>query len=210
MFGFDWQKGGPWDSKGIQGVVRWLNDVWDIVTAYQPPETGDPAAERDIDRKLHQAIKRVTDGLENFSFNTSIAGLMSLRNDLKDFIRAGNVGAAAWRDAVQVMLRLMAPFTPHIAEELWAQQGHPYSIHQQSWPEYDAARAAEDLVTLVIQINGKVRDRVDVAAEISEADAQAVALSREIVQKALNGGSPRKIIFVPSRGGQEPKINLVI
>ncbi len=210
MFGFDWQKGGPWDSKGIQGVVRWLNDIWEIVSGYQPPQTGDAAAERDIDRKVHQAIRKVTDGLENFSFNTSIAGLMSLRNDLKDFIRAGNVGAAAWRDAIQVMLRLMAPFTPHIAEELWAQQGHPYSIHQQSWPEYDAARAAEDLVTLVIQINGKVRDRVDVVAEISEADAQAAALASEIVQKALNGGAPRKIIFVPSRNGQEPKINLVV
>ncbi|MCA0455550.1 MAG: leucine--tRNA ligase [Chloroflexi bacterium] len=210
MFGFDWQKGGPWDSKGIQGAVRWVNDVWDIVTGYEPPATGNAEAERDIERKVHQTIKRVADGLENFSFNGSIAGLMKFRNDLKDVMKAGNVGAAAWREAIKNMLLLMAPFTPHIAEELWAQQGHGYSVHQQLWPEYDQAKAAEDMVTLVIQINGKVRDRIDVPAGISEADANAAAMNSEAVQKALNGGSPKKVIFIAARNGQEPKINVVV
>ncbi len=210
MFGFDWQKGGPWDSKGIQGAVRWVNDVWDIVTGYQPPATGDAEAERDIERKLHQCIKRVMDGLENFSFNGSIAGLMKFRNDLKDVMKAGNVGATAWREAIQNMLLLMAPFTPHIAEELWAQQGHGYSVHQQAWPEYDQATAAEDMVTLVIQINGKVRDRIDVAAGISQEDATTAAMNSEAVQKALDGGSAKKVIFIAARNGQEPKINVVV
>jgi len=210
MFGFDWQKGGPWDSKGIQGAVRWVNDVWDIVTGYQPPATGEAEAERDIERKLHQAIKRVADGLENFSFNGAIAGLMKFRNDLKDVMKAGNVGADAWREAIKNMLLLMAPFTPHVAEELWAQQGYSYSVHQQSWPEYDAAKAAEDMVTLVVQINGKVRDRVEVAAGISEAEAHAAAMNSESVQRALNGGTPKKVIFIASRNGQEPKINVVV
>ncbi|MBI1278900.1 MAG: leucine--tRNA ligase [Anaerolineaceae bacterium] len=210
MFGFDWQKGGPWDSKGIQGVVRWINDVWDIVTGYQPPATGNAEAERDIERKLHQAIRRVADGLENFSFNGSIAGLMKFRNDLKDVMKAGNVGAAAWREAIKNMLLLMAPFTPYVAEELWAQQGYDYSVHQQNWPVYDEAKAAEDTVTLVVQINGKVRDRVDVPAGISEAEANAAAMNSESVQRALNGGSPKKVIFIAGRGGQEPKINVVV
>jgi leucyl-tRNA synthetase len=210
MFGFDWQKGGPWDSKGIQGVVRWVNDVWDIVTGYQPPEVGDAEAERNIERKVHQTIKKVTDGLENFSFNTGIAGLMAFRNDLKDFIKAGSIGAEKWRESMGTMLLLMAPFTPHMTEELWAQQGHPYSIHQQSWPEYDAAKAAEDMVTLVVQINGKVRDRVDVPAGISEAEAHAAVMERESVRKALSGSQPKKVIFVPARNGQEPKINVVV
>ncbi|MBL8118557.1 MAG: class I tRNA ligase family protein, partial [Anaerolineae bacterium] len=210
MFGFDWQKGGPWDSKGIQGVVRWVNDVWDIVTGYQAPAQGDAEAERTLERKLHQTIKKVSDGLENFSFNTSIAGLMGFRNDLKDAMRAHNIGQSVWREVVGQMLRLMAPFTPHITEELWAQQGHGYSIHQQSWPVYDSAKAAEDTVTLVVQVNGKVRDRIDVPAGITEADAQSAALASENVQKLLNGGSPRKVIFVPARSGQEPKINVVI
>jgi leucyl-tRNA synthetase len=210
MFGFDWVKGGPWDSKGIQGVVRWINDAWDIVTTYQPPATGDAEAERDLERKLHQAIKRVADGLENFSFNGSIAGLMKFRNDLKDVMKAGNIGADAWGEAIKNMLLLMAPFTPHVAEELWAQQGHEYSIHQQMWPEYDAAKAAEDMVTLVVQINGKVRDRVEVPAGISEAEAHAAAMNSEPVHKALAGNLPKKVIFVASRNGQEPKINVVV
>ena len=210
MFGFDWIKGGPWDSKGIQGVVRWINDIWDIVTTYQPPATGDAEAERDIERKVHQCIKRVADGLENFSFNGSIAGLMKFRNDLKDVMKAGNVGAEAWRAAIRDMLLLMAPFTPYITEELWAQQGHGYSIHQQLWPTYDAAKAAEDMVTLVVQVNGKVRDRVMVPAGISEEDAHAEAMKSESIQRASNGGAPKKVIFIAARNGQEPKINVVV
>ena len=210
MFGFDWQKGGPWDSKGIQGVVRWLNDVWELVTTAQPPAQGDPDADRHINRRVHQTIKKVTDALENFSFNTGIAALMALRNELKTAQRDGRVSQAAWSEAVRQMLLLMAPFTPHIAEELWVRQGHPYSIHQQSWPAYDAAAAAEDLVTLVIQVNGKVRDRVQVPADVSEDAARQAALASESVQRALNGGQPKKVVFVPSRNGQEPKINVVV
>jgi len=120
------------------------------------------------------------------------------------------VGAAAWQAAIRDMLLLMAPFTPHITEELWAQQGHGYSIHQQSWPAYDQAKAAEDMVTLVVQINGKVRDRVEVAAGISEEEANTAAMNSDAVQKVLNGGSPKKVIFIAARNGQEPKINVVV
>jgi leucyl-tRNA synthetase len=210
MFGFDWQKGGPWDSKGIQGVVRWVNDIWDLVTGYSAPSQGDAEAERDIQRKLHQSIKKVTDGLENFSFNTSIAGLMALRNELKAATREQKLGAASWGEAVHMMLRLMAPFTPHIAEELWAQQGHGFSVHQQDWPVYDAALAAEDVVTLVFLVNGKVRDREEVPAAITQDEAYALALSRPSIQKQLNGATPKKVIFIPGRADQGPKINLVI
>jgi leucyl-tRNA synthetase len=210
MFGFDWIKGGPWDSKGIQGVVRWLNDVWDLVTGYEPPKQGDAQAERDNERRVHQTIKRVTDSLENFSFNTGIAGLMSLRNDLRSATRENKIGAAAWRETARTMLLLMSPFTPHIAEELWAKQGQPYSIHQQAWPEYDADKAAEEMVTLVVQVNGKVRDRLQVPADIGEEDAKKLALESEGVRRMLNGGQPKKLIYIAARGGQEPKINVVV
>ncbi len=210
MFGFDWIKGGPWDSKGIQGVVRWINDVWDIVTTAQPPAQGNPDAERQIERRVHQTIRKVTDALENFSFNTGIAGLMALRNELKAAQRDGSVGAAAWREAIRTLLLLMAPFTPHIAEELWARQGHPYSVHTQDWPQFDADKAAEDMVTLVVQVNGKVRDRLEVPAGISAAEAEQLALTSDAVSKLLNGGQPRRVIFVEARNGQEPKINVVV
>ena len=210
MFGFDWLKGGPWDSKGIQGAVRWVNDVWEMVTTTTVPAQGDPDVERTLERRVHQTIKRVSDGLETFSFNSSIAGLMKFRNDLRELVKTGGVGESAWREAVRDMLLLMSPFTPHIAEELWAQQGHAYSIHQQSWPEYDADKAAEDVVTLVVQVNGKVRDRIEVPAGVEQAEAERLSLASEAVQRQLDGGQPKKMIFISARNGQEPKINVVV
>jgi leucyl-tRNA synthetase len=210
MFGFDWIKGGPWDSKGIQGVVRWINDVWDMVTTTKVPVGGNNETERTLERRMHQTIKRVTDGLENFSFNGSIAGLMKFRNDLRELVKSGGVGQQAWTEAVKTMLLLMAPFAPHITEELWTQQGYGYSIHQHRWPEYDAEKAAEEVVTLVVQVNGKVRDRITVSAGISEDEAKAKALASDSVHKQLNGSEPKKVIFIAGRNGQEPKVNVVI
>ncbi len=199
MFGFDWQKGGPWDSKGIQGVVRWVYDVWDIVTLHQPPAEGDAAAERNLERRVHQTIKQVQDGLENFSFNGAIAGLMKLRTDLKDVIKDNKVGAAAWREAIKSMLLLMAPFTPHLAEELWEQQGHGYSVHQQRWPVFDAAKAAEAMLELAVQINGKVRDKIVVAPDADDATIQSAALATEGAVKYMDGKPAKKVMYVKGR-----------
>jgi leucyl-tRNA synthetase len=111
---------------------------------------------------------------------------------------------------MRTMLLLMAPITPHIAEELWAKLGLPYSIHQQSWPQFDAAQAAEDEVTLVVMRNGKPIDRVQVAAGIGEAEARAAALASGGAQRALNGGEPKRVIFIPGHGTLEPKVNIVV
>jgi leucyl-tRNA synthetase len=206
MFGFDWVKGGPWDNKNVLGPRRWVEDVWDIAHA-DAPELGDPAVERHIERRVHQAIERVSIGFEAFSFNTAIAALMALRNDLKTAVREGKLGKAAFREAMSIALRLMAPITPHIAEELWAKLGFPYSIHTQDWPVYDAAKAAEDVVDLVIMTNGKVRGHVSVPANIGEEDAKQAALESEAAQKVLEGATPRRVIFI---GGREPKVNIVL
>jgi leucyl-tRNA synthetase len=202
MFAFDWQKGGPWNSQQIQGVVRWLNEIWGVIAGDAPAapieaEEGDATALR---RKAHQTIERVTDGLEDFSFNTAIAALMELKNAMQAAKRTTVYGTATWNEAVDICLRLMAPFTPHIAEELWARAGKPYSVHQQPWPEYDADAAAEETITLVVQVMGKVRDRIEVPAGISETDAKALALASEKVQKFTDGKTPRKVIYVAGRG----------
>jgi leucyl-tRNA synthetase len=210
MFGFDWQKGGPWNPQQISGVVRWLNDVWEIVNGKAPSIKGDPDAERDLERKVHQAIARVGDSLERFSFNTAISGLMTLRNDLQAVASAGKVGAAAWKDALRTMLLLMAPITPHVAEELWSRTGGEYSVHNQAWPTYDPAKAKEDTVALVIMINGKPRAEAQVAADIGQQEAEQIALSSEAAQRYLNGATPKKVIFIAGRGGQEPKVNIVM
>ncbi len=210
MFGFDWSKGGPWNSQQIQGVVRWLNDVWEICTAAPPTSAGDAAGEREVERSLHVTIAKVGEGLETFSFNTTIAALMTLRNDLKAALRDNQLGEATWRATLRDMLLLMAPFTPHIAEELWARLGFGYSIHQQAFPQYDADKARSETTPLVIMKNGKPVGHILVSADITEADAQAAALASEIAKRFLNGGAPKKVVFVPGRNGMEPKVNIVV
>jgi leucyl-tRNA synthetase len=209
MFGFDWAKGGPFDSGGMQGVARWLQDVWSIVTAADPDD-GDPAREALIERRLHQTIDRVQRGLDDFSFNTAIAALMAFRNDLRAALRDGALGREAWKATVESMILLLAPFAPHTAEELWERHGGDFSVHAQPWPVFDPAKAIEDTMTLVVLVNGKVRDRVDVAADVGEDEAREIGLTTEGARRYLAEKEPRKVIFIPARQGQEPKLNIVV
>jgi leucyl-tRNA synthetase len=117
----------------------------------------------------------------------------------------GIAGTDEWNEAVAIYLKMMAPVTPHIAEELWAFMGKPYSIHQQRWPEVDDAATVEEMITLIVQVNGKLRDRISVPADISEEAAKLAALNSEIVQKFLEGKPPKKVIVVPHR-----LVNIVI
>jgi leucyl-tRNA synthetase len=207
MFGFDWEQGGPWDEHQIKGVVRWLNEVWEMVHA-AVSGAADANAEREIERKAHQTILKVQNNLEAFKFNVVIASLMELRNHLKEAVKRG-ISKQSFDETVNVMLRLMAPVTPHIAEELWAYMGWPYSIHQQAWPEYDPAIAKEDEIALVVMVNGKPRENVMVSPEISEEEAKAKALATASVKALLNGNEPKRVIFIAG-GGREPKVNIVI
>ncbi len=212
MFGFDWVKGGPWDSKGIKGPRRWLEDVWELVMAGAPSGSGDPEVERHVERVVHQTIRKVSRDLENFSFNTAIAAQMVLKNEVQAAVRDGKIGAEAWREAIRVMLLLMAPVTPHIAEELWDEVGGAYSIHQQAWPRYDEAKAAEDVTTLVVMKNGKPIDRIEVSVDISEDEAKSLALASGGAKRVLDGNPPKRVIYIAGRGANnvEPKVNIVV
>ncbi|MCA9909677.1 MAG: class I tRNA ligase family protein, partial [Anaerolineae bacterium] len=210
MFGFDWSKGGPWNSQQISGVVRWINDIWEICTAEPPQSIGDPDTERMIERRIHQTIAKVSEGMEAFSFNTTIAALMAFRNDLKAAIRDDKLSEPVWRDALKQMLLLMAPIAPHITEELWEQLGFPYSIHQQDWPVYDAEKAKSETTTLVIMKNGKPVGHIEVPVDIEAEAAQQAALASDAAKRFLNGGKAKKVVFVPGRNGMEPKVNIVV
>ena len=113
--------------------------------------------------------------------------------------RAELEGTPAWEAAVDTLLKLTAPITPHVAEELWERRGRRYSINQQSCPEYDAAAAAEDLITIVVQVNGKVRDRVQVPAGASEPEVKAAALASEGARRNMDGREPRQVVYVAGR-----------
>jgi leucyl-tRNA synthetase len=129
MFFTKWDQGGPWNYDGIKGPQRLLNDVWTVATAVYQPASPDDSATRALRRKTHQVIRKVTQDMEEFTFNTAIAALMELRNMLLQAHKAKNVTAAAWNEAVDSFLLLLAPIAPHITEELWAQRGGAYSIH---------------------------------------------------------------------------------
>ncbi len=160
---------------------------------------------RNLRRKLHQTLRRVTHDFENFEFNTIVSGLMELLNDMYKAREQGAGGTPEWAEAQDIYLRMMAPVAPFVSEELWARLGKPYSLHQQPWPQVDEQAAAEDEITLVLQINGKVRDRVQVPADITPDQARSFALTSATVQKYLGGQEPRKVILVPGK-----LVNIVI
>jgi leucyl-tRNA synthetase len=203
MFGWRWEQGGPWDPNGIEGVVRWLNRVWTCVL--EEPATSDrrQAASTDdaiaLRRKTHQTIAAVTKDMESFSFNTAIARLMELTNALMKAKETAVHGTEAWQEAVESLVLMLAPCCPHVAEELWAHIGGSYSVHQQSWPVWSEELAAEEVITLVVQVNGKVRDRLEVPVDIGEEEAKELALTSDGVQRHVEGLTVRKVIYVPGR-----------
>jgi leucyl-tRNA synthetase len=153
----------------------------------------------ELRRSTHKTIKRVTDDMEAFTFNTIIAGLMEFTNALQKAKQTAIYGTEAWEEAIETLLLLLAPCCPHIAEELWTRIGRPYSVHQQSWPAFNADLAADEVITLIVQINGKVRARIEAAVDITEEAAREAALSDENVRRHIGDREIRKVIYVPGR-----------
>jgi len=202
MFVGPWELGGEWNDSGIVGISRWLNRVWNLVTMNYTPACRDvisPEEEKEFLHITHKTIKKVTADLEKFRFNTMLASLMEFTNYLSKVKEGGTVSDSLWRDAINCFLLLLAPTAPHLAEELWTRSGRPYSIHNQAWPEYDSELAREKEITLIIQVNGKLRDKVLVPASISEAEAKELALGRKRVQTYIDGKKLINVIYVPKR-----------
>ncbi|KPK24415.1 MAG: leucine--tRNA ligase, partial [Dehalococcoidia bacterium SG8_51_3] len=199
MFIGPWELGGEWNDRGIVGISRWLNRVWSLVATDYACLAVDAEAEKGLLHLTHKTIKEVTVDLERFRFNTMLASLMEFSNYLSKVKETRTVSDSVWREGIGYLLRLLAPAAPHLAEELWNITGHPYSVHNQSWPEYVEELAKEEEVTLVIQVNGRVRDKVLVAASIGEAEAKELALGRERVRAYVGGRMPTRIVYAPKR-----------
>jgi leucyl-tRNA synthetase len=148
---------------------------------------------------LHKTVKRVIADVDRFKFNTALAALMELTNAMARAWEQGGVDGATWREGVQSLLLLLAPIAPHITEELWERTCHPYSIHQQPLPTWDEALAADEVITLVVQVNGKVRDRLQAPADISEEEAKRLALASERVRSFTQGKRVERVVYVPGR-----------
>ncbi|QYJ16188.1 Leucine--tRNA ligase [Rubrobacter xylanophilus DSM 9941] len=201
MFIGPWDEGGPWDPGGIEGVARWLRRAFNLVAGEEVSEAeADP---RELSRRTHRLVKRVTECLESFRFNTAIAALMEHTNYLLAI--KGEAEEGEWREAMRTFLLVLAPFAPHHAEEMWEILGEEYSVHEQAWPRWDEELVREETVTLVVQVNGKLRDRVEAPAGVDEGQARELALASERVRAHIEGKELRKTVYVPGR-----LINLVV
>jgi leucyl-tRNA synthetase len=210
MFIAPWERGGDWNDSGISGVYRWLNRIWNLVLDGYTPGAGSaeqnrPKSEQDLNRLVHQTIKSTGEDLEKMRFNTLISSLMEMTNYLDDVRSKGAVGLAAWNDALEKLMLLIAPTAPHLAEELWTRTGHEYSIHNQGWPAWSEEMIKVEQVTLVIQVNGKLRDRFAVPVSISEEAARKLALESPRVRPHLEGKQLVNAVYVPGK-----LVNLVV
>jgi len=193
----------------IDGMSRFLGRVWRLATGQvappQPTADGAGAPAGDLEQATHRLIARVSDDYERWSYNTAVAACMEFTNLLNKHVQAGASGAVLDR-AIDTLLLLMAPMTPHITAELWEQRHGPGAhIHTQSWPQADPALVAVATETMVVQVDGKVRDRIEVAADVAEKEMQRLALASERVQAALGGQEPFRVVTRPPR-----LVNLVV
>jgi leucyl-tRNA synthetase len=198
MFLGPYQEGGDFRDSGLQGPFGFLGRLWDTIVPAE--ELGDAPATGALEQKLHATIQKVTEDIAALRYNTAIAAMMEYLNAVREGGRAAN------RSEVESLVPLVAPFAPHIAEELWERLGHVSSLFEApSWPDYDPAKAIADTIEMVVQVNGKVRARLPLARGVAQEAAQAAALADENVARFLDGTRVRKLIFVPDR-----LINLVV
>ena len=205
MFIGPWDQGGPWNSRGIEGIVRFQQRLWRSCLDAAAASGGAHPADAGLRRALHQAIARVSGDMDRFAFNTAISALMTLLNEVGSYRDAGGNSGELLREVMSALTRMIAPMAPHQAEEMWRRLGGSGSVHLQAWPEPDADQLRQERVTVVVQVNGKVRDRVEVPVDAPEDEVRAAALASAKVQAALGGRPATKVIAVPNR-----LVNLVV
>jgi leucyl-tRNA synthetase len=208
-----------WSDTGVEGCARFVNRVWRLMVEVEPlvagaeagPEGPGDGRALDLRRLTHRTIKKVTDDIErDFQFNTAIAALMEVVNGLYKFMAERSPGgpsseAAALKEAARALVLLLAPFAPHVAEELWSRLGERPSVAAQPWPRYDPALVVSDRMTIPIQVNGKLRSKIDVPADWTEDQVVAMAGQDAKLIEWLQGKTPRKVIYV-----QKKLLNFVV
>lgn len=192
LFCGPWEEGGDFSDRPLNGVVRFNTRLWSLLDRKTPEGPGG------VDlRPLDQAIHKVGQHIENLKFNTALAELMTLSNWLRSV--ADNMDADDWAQACRVIVLLLAPIEPFLAEELWARRGETESVHAQHWPSYDPQALVTDIVTLPVQVNGKVRATVEVERTAEQDSVTEKVLSEPAVREALGGAEPSRVVYVPGR-----------
>ena len=191
-----------WSSRGIAGVYRFLNRVWTLVQEYDEAEKVD-TKNADLVALTHRTIKKVTDDYRRLSFNTAIAALMEYVNELYKMKTGGF--SSEWQHSLEALIQLLAPIAPHIGAELWQQLGHNSQLDFDQWPTWDETLLVADMMMIIVQVNGKVRAKVNIASDSDEEAVKTAALAESNVVKFLDGKAPVKVIYIPGR-----LVNIVI
>lgn len=186
-----------WSSKGIAGVYRFLNRVWTLVQEFDESDKSGSADSKKLDTVTHATTKKVTNDMRRLSFNTAIAALMEYVNELYKLKTDGYT--ADWQQALETLIQLIQPFAPHMAAELWQQLGHDTQLDFKSWPQWDESKIISNTMTIIVQVNGKLRAKLEVAVNMPEEDVKAAALADEHVQSFVGDKKPTKVIYVPGR-----------
>jgi leucyl-tRNA synthetase len=207
-----------WSDKGVEGADRFLNRVWRFVTEnlelIENAEAEVEAESLDKDAKtlyrtMHASIKKVSQDVgQRLNFNTAISAIMELTNEVYSYLNdrsAEETNAALVKEVAENIVLLLAPFAPFITEELWEYLGYEKNVHAAQWPEFEEEALKKDEITIVIQVNGKVRDKINVAADASEEEVKAQVMEEEKIQSYLEDGNLVKTIFIPKK-----LVNLVI
>ena len=198
MFLGPWDQGGDWSDDAFNGITRWLNRVWDISTRDADELISNDENNKDFEILINSTVKKVSEDLERFKFNTSISTLMEYTNSLSKIWSAG-CNNELWKESIIILIKLLSPMAPHITEELWELNGQEFSVHNQEFPSWDDQLISTDTKTIVVQVNGKVRSQFDIEGTKSEEEIFEIASNNEKVQENLTGKEIIKKIYVKDK-----------
>lgn len=192
----------PWDTRGVPGAYRFLNRAWTLVQEYL--EAGEVTLSDDASREIlaiaHKTAKKITQDIEDDKFNTAVSSMMEAVNAYFKLKEMHGIGRSeAWTFALESLLQVLAPFAPHITEELWSDLGHTTTIHKDNWPQWDNTFLTSDMMTIIVQVNGKLRAKLDIAKDTDAEEVKRLALASDNVAKFLKNETPTKVIYIPGR-----------
>ena len=205
MFIAPYDMDAPWDPRGVPGTYRFLNRAWNLVQEFVDKNPNDSLGAnektaQELLRLTHLTIKKVTRDIEDEKFNTAVASMMEMVNGLYKIKESHGIDTSdEWRFALESLIQILAPFAPHITEELWHEMGHDDTVHVGHWPKWDEKYLKSNTMTIIVQVNGKLRAKLELPSDMDKQGVEAAALADENVQKFTNNKPPKKMVYVPGK-----------
>ena len=205
MFIAPYDMDAPWDPRGVPGTYRFLNRAWNLVQEFVDKNLNDSLGAnektaQELLRLTHLTIKKVTRDIEDEKFNTAVASMMEMVNGLYKIKESQEIDMSdEWRFALESLIQILAPFAPHITEELWHEMGHDDTVHVGRWPKWDEKYLKSSVMTIIVQVNGKLRAKLELPSDMDKQGVEAAALADENVQKFTNNKPPKKMVYVPGK-----------